>query len=401
MFRIFRRVLAALLTGWFAWTNIGVHTAPPVGSNEELNDLRHQLRYLERRVHAGLGAEMQKLFPEGSVFTHALYGLSWCGFAQRIPAADTLRVHALHEARWALAQIEKKEVQGRFPVAAEPKFGAFYCGWRNYLLGSIIVLDSTDEAERSLFDAYSAELEKVYLASPSPFIESYAGMSWPADNVVAIASLAEHERNASGRPYVVDRWLDQVKSRLDDRGLVPHAWDPYNNAEVEHARGCSQALMNVFLPGIDSAFATEQFDLFREHFFMERFGIPLVREYPKGVVGMGDVDSGPVILGAGCAATIVGAGACRGNRDLFHAGEFDHTMEGFGLVTGVDNKRFIFGTLPIADLFIAWSRSMSSDDVAPPPPGFKRFHLWSLLAVVLLWSPTWFSALRKRAARQS
>lgn len=401
MFRIIRRVLAALLTCWFVWTNIGVHTAPRIGAQEERDDLLRQLRYLERQVHSGLGEEMQKLFPEGSVFTYALYGLAWCGYAEGMAVDDSLRMHALAEARWALASIERKEVQGRFPVAAEPKFGAFYCGWRNYLLGSIITLDPSVDAEQGSFDAYSAELEKAYEASASPFLESYAGMAWPADNVVAIASLAVHDQQASENAPVIARWVEQVQARLDARGMVPHAWDPYHDKQLEHARGCSQALMNVFMPTIDAAFATQQFERFREHFFMERFGVPLVREYPKGVIGLGNVDSGPVIFGGGCAATIVGAGTCRKNRDIFHATEFDHTVEGFGLVTGRDDKRFIFGALPIADLFIAWTRSMSMDQTGGEPPGFRRFHLWSLLAVVLLWSPTWFGFLRRRVDRKT
>lgn len=399
MSKIVRRLFAFLLTCWFVWTNIGVHTAP-VGEEEESQDLLRQLQFLERRVHRGLGEDMQKIFPEGNVFTHALYGLGWCGYAQRIGISDTLREHALKEARWALAQIEKKEVQGLFPGAAELKFGVFYCGWRNYLLGSIIASGSADEDEHALFNAYSTELAKFFAASSSPFIESYPGMAWPADNVVAVASLAIHDRHAATRSPVIARWLEQVKLRLDQRGLVPHAWDPDRDEQWEHGRGCSQALINTLLPGIDQEFARQQFDLFREHFFMERLGIPLVREYPKGVVGMGDVDSGPVILGAGFAATIVGAGACRVNQDVLHAAEFDHTVEGFGLVTGTTDKRFLFGVLPIADLFIAWTRSMPTNEMAPAGLGFKRFHAWSLLAVILLWSPTWIGLFRRRLRSQ-
>jgi|GEM_PF-3367050 hypothetical protein len=52
---------------------------------------------------------------------------------------------------------------------------------------------------------------------------------------------------------------------------------------------------------------------------MERSGVPLVRDHSKGINGWGDVDTGPVILGAGCVSSIVGATACRLNGDVFHA----------------------------------------------------------------------------------
>lgn len=396
--RLIRRLFASLFTGWLLWVNCAVHTAPRVGSEEELDELRGQLRFLEGRVHDGLGDEMQKLFPEGSVYTHALYGLAWCGYVRRISASDSVHTHALLEARWALSQIEQYEVQGRFPVAAEPKFGTFYCGWHSYLLGSIVALGAATVREQELLDLYSAELDTAFANSTSPFMESYSGMAWPADNVVAMASLAMHERIRPGaHKAVIDRWLMQVAKRYDERGMIPHAWDPFTDRQQEHARGCSQALINAFLPMIDSTLAREQFELFRQHFFMERFSVPLVREYPKGIRGWGDVDSGPVILGAGCAASIVGAAACRLNGDVFHAQEVDATVEGFGLVLGDERKRFVLGALPIADLFIAWGRSMPAPERTGPMPGFMRFHLWSGLGLILLWSPWWVAVLRRRS----
>lgn len=396
MFRILRRVLASLLTSWLVWTNIALHTAPPIGDERELQELRRQLSFLEDRVHRGLGADMQMLFPEGSVFTHALYGLAWCGYAQRIQGSDTLRSHALREARWAMSQIEREEVQGRFPVAAEPKFGAFYCGWRNFLLGSILAFGSGTSDEIGRYEVYSAELENAYSRSESPFLESYTNMAWPADNAVAVASLAQHGRFCGTESSVIPDWLERVKLCLDERGMVPHSWDVNQLRTGESARGSSQALMSIFLHGIDSTFAAQQFGLFKENFFMERFGVPLVREYPKGVKGVGDVDSGPVLLGAGFAATIVASGACRVNRDVFHAIEFDSTVEGFGLVTEGKSKRYIFGAMPIADLFIAWGRSMNGKEAQLTKPGFKRFHLWSILAVLLIWSPTCIRLFRRR-----
>ncbi|MCC7502435.1 MAG: hypothetical protein IT229_07885 [Flavobacteriales bacterium] len=389
----FRRTLFALcllVSVLLAWTNLAVHQAPPTGSDDERMALVAQLRYLEGRVHAGLGEEMQQLFPEGSAFTHALYGLAWCGLVQGSETDDTLREHAAREARWALKQLDRPEEQGRFPVSAEPKFGVFYCGWRNLLLGSILELGAADTVELIAFDRNSAALSDAFARSGSPYLESYVGMAWPADATVAMASLALHQRLRGGaHQQVIDRWVAQVHDHLDANGSMPHAWDPYHDRSLTDARGSSQGLINTFLPEINEALAHEQFGRFRDAFFMERLGVPAVSEYPQGTFGWGDVDSGPLILGAGPAATIVGSAACRVNGDEFHAQEFAASVHGFGFVIGGERKRYLFGALPIADLFIAWGRSMPSAQ-ATESPGFKRFHLWSVLALVVMWGPWWF-----------
>lgn len=145
-------------------------------------------------------------------------------------------------------------------------------------------------------------------------------MAWPVDNAVVLASMCvQDELRGRGSNQVVARWVAQVRARLDIRGSIPHAWDPATGTQGEHTRGYPQALINAFLPLMDSTLAQEHYQLFRTSFFMERSGVPLVREYPTGISGWGDVDPGPVIMGAGCAASILGAAACRANGDLFYA----------------------------------------------------------------------------------
>src|SRR6187551_765134 len=66
----------------------------------ELNtDVLKQLAFLEKKMHSGAAEDMQKIYPEGFVFMHALYGLSWCEVAD-----VTQRKSALHEE--ALAEIQ-------------------------------------------------------------------------------------------------------------------------------------------------------------------------------------------------------------------------------------------------------------------------------------------------------
>lgn len=400
---IFYRVTILLLTAWLAVVNVGIYQAPAIGSAKEGKEVMAELRYLEKQVHEGLGDRMQALFPEGSAFTYALYGSAWCGYAER--AVDTaITRHALKEAEWAYARMDDPMLKGRFPTVMEPRYGAFYAGWRNYLLARIIAISGPEPSLALLgeFDRQSAELKLAYARSESPFLSSYDGMAWPADNVVAVASLALHQRLRQGMPdNVLARWLRQTAARLDKHGCIPHAWDPLLDLPVQEARGSSQSLINCFLATIDPTFARVQFDRYRELFLDTRLGIPMIREFASGTNGSGDVDSGPVIFGAGSSATIVGPGAFRMNMDVMNGARLDASIEAFGMPIGTENKRYIFGSLPIADLFIVWTRTMNSaSGIAASRPSFAAFHAWSVLLASLCWAPIALHRWKRRCRIQ-
>jgi hypothetical protein len=391
-----------ILTVYVVLANCFVYgVAAPDKSHQEAS-LNAQLGYLQPLMHAGLGARMQAWFPEGNAFSHALYGLSQCACSLRSIDAQAKK-DALDEAMWSYRALDSDEVRGPFPKVMEPHCGVFYAGWRNYLLARIIEASGVgvDASLRAEFDSLSAELALAYAGSSSPFLASYDGLAWPADNVVAMASLSLHDRLNGGRERVlIEQWLGQVRHRMDTSGLVPHAWDPLNDAVLEGPRGSSQSLMNCFWPVIDSAMAADQVERYRRRFFGSRLGVPMVREYPKGSSGVGDVDSGPVILGIGSSAMIVAPGAFRMNDDPSRAYALDRSIEGWGVAFGADRKRFAFGLMPIADLFILWTRSMPSDPMIHVAAGsFMAMHLWSVLVLFILWLPITLPLMAKRFRR--
>src|SRR5690606_21723034 len=166
--------------------------------------------------------------------------------------------------------------------------------------------------------------------------------------------LAAAARHAAAPRYAdtVRRWLDKVRRRLDPRtGLIPHRADAETGAPAEMARGSSQSLIHRFLPDIDPAFAREQYLRFREHHLAFPLGLgPAVREYPHGVDGAGDVDSGPLLLGVSLSATTVALGAAQVNGDASLARALANYGELAGLPIGTPwTKRYAFGLLPIGD----------------------------------------------------
>lgn len=396
-------ILVVLFTILLLVINTGVRDVPQPGSSNERAGISAQLAYLRPHMATGLPARMQQLFPEGCMFTHALYALTLCRMAS---TEDENREVLLAEAISSYRALDRAEVKAPFPKTMIPAHGVFYAGWRNHLLAAIIEAHGdrrVDDGLMAEFDRQTQELVDAYAGSASPFLQSYQGMAWPADNVVAMSSVAMHQRLRSSRyGDVISTWLGRVIERGDTSGLIPHAWDPVMDVMQEGPRGSSQSLMNCFLQEIDRGLAAKQFGLYRSHFLDTVMGVPMVREYPKGAYGVGDVDSGPVIFGAGSSATIVGPGAFRRNGDPANAFVLDAVIEGFGFAYGHEHKRYVAGVMPVADLFICWTRSMSLDGPAGAyDPSFAAFHGWSVFWLLVLWAPIGWSILRRKVPRKT
>ncbi|MBL7981615.1 MAG: hypothetical protein JNL52_07360 [Flavobacteriales bacterium] len=385
------------------WVNVAIHRTSFPESAEEQHHVKALLADLRPKVRAGLAERMQQWFPEGAPFTYALYGLSQCELAARTIGSE--RVVALREARWSLGQLASDKVKGRFPMLLPPDHGAFLAGWTAFLHGRLLQVTPAAELSKedsAQFRTRCDRIAQTFMEHGSPFIPSYNGMAWPADAAVCAAALSLHDsRFPVAYKNVLTWWVKEATQRVDVRGMLPHEWDPESDALLQSARGSSMALMTILLPMIDPAFAADQFARFRLYFFKELFGVPTVGEHPNGVGGAGDIDSGPLLLGIGPAATIVAAGSCRLNADGFHAFEFTSTVDAFGMITGAERRNYLLGGMPIADLFIAWVRSIPAEvQTLQRPPRFLRFHAWSLLLLGIVLCPLIFRRLAGRGREQ-
>jgi hypothetical protein len=123
--------------------------------------------------------------------------------------------------------------------------------------------------------------------------------------------------------------------------------------------------MLCFLPEIDQQYALEKYELYQKYFSDYRLGLPGIREYPINQPNAGgDIDSGPVVLGIGGAASIVGV------RAMATQSKFQNnatstallaTLEGLLIPTQKgEERRFLFGKLPILDIFLTWTAGNSS-----------------------------------------
>lgn len=345
---------------------------PELPTESHLNTLKKDIR--TRNV----ADEMQNYFPEGFVFSYALYGLIWLEYATQ---HKEIKFKALQEADFALAQLVSEKGKSTFVPDLPLSRGVFYRGWVNYVRAKRLGLSKSLDVEELFFK----ECDSIYLAyrkSEHPYLESYPRMKWPADNMLAIASLALHDRMYKPKYTVyIKKWLRRVNERLDSSTqLIPHNQTEGTGALT--ARGSSQALITAILQDIDSNLAEKYYRSYIKQFSIQWFGLPFMREFRDGR-SIGDIDSGPVIFGIGAVSSVV----VLKSSALHHKSDFwarRAVIETFSLpITFNGETRYLLGQMPMLDLFLTWVQLNPKSAKSSYP--FMGFHFVSLFLMAVIF----------------
>lgn len=372
--------------------------------------IAQQLNYIETEIHDGADEKMQEKFPEGYVFMNSLYGLTWCEFSLQNKNDVTLRTKALKEALFALGNLESDQAKKTYSAVIKPKYGIFYQGWTNYLRAKILLLSSAKMPDTVLheFNSVCNEIEVSFKESRTPYLESYLGSSWPADMFPAIASLKIHDKLFPARyGSTIKLFLKKLKQHTDMHRLIPHKTHYVSGASIENARGSSQSLIIRLLAEIDASAAMGEYKHYREIFADQFFGLNLIREYPETSMDPRDADSGPIIFGYGGAATVVSIAASKALGDKLAADQLSASIESIGFpITNNAKKKFVFGSMPMADAFIAWSYATpnyANTGINIRHKDIKasnKFHYFSGIVLLLLIIPEiLFNRLNKKKSR--
>ena len=361
-----------------------------------------QLNYLNNQLHKGADLKMQGIFPEGYVYMNALYGLTWCEIALQNQQNIIQNKLAVKEALFALNNLQSDRAQRNFSKELKPQFGIFYQGWVNYLRGKILLLEANGASDTSVKNNFlfaCSSINSILSNSKTPFLESYPGASWPADMMPAIISLSIHDKLFPPKYQATSNWfINEIKKRIViNTELIPHRVDSNTGSTIENARGSSEGISLRLLAEIDTSLALELYKNYKIQFAGHVIGLAIIREFQSSSKGSGDIDSGPVIFGAGSAATIVGIAASRALGDNQAANELSAAVETIGISFSYGNqKSILFGRMPIADAFIAWSNSTPSyinPNSSLPTIRNNRgnnFHLISAFILFLIFLPEIF-----------
>ena len=378
-------MLYLLLLGMLIYVNVISFTTLPIGESRQVDILR-RLVFLEHAIKDGTALQtMQYIFPEGACFLVTLYGLTWANLARAYPDDEDLFQKAVAEIHHALMIQES-------PLAVSPfrdtqvLRGIFWMGQRNLLLGRYLAL--LPESERpvdmqSEFHRNSKDIMTAFINSPIHHVDTYPQECWPADNIAALASLSIHDA-LFGTEYSIayEAWKEWTLQNLDPMtDMAPGEVSVYDGSILQPARGCAASWSLALLAEIDPDFSEAQYALYREQFGIQRMGFLMFREFPEGSGLRGDVDSGPIVWGAGSAATGIGLAAAMANDDLEMAADIHRIsmMFGFPLVLPGRNglsKRFLLGQFPIGDAFLAWGLSCGSPESMMLPDSGIAFTLW-------------------------
>jgi hypothetical protein len=253
-------------------------------------------------------------------------GFSYFGYACADMAKHdaAIREEALAEMRWLIEALQTPRMSGfEAPHFGEP-FGTNQIHVAVFVHGHFLSLAmryrevSGDTRYDALIHRVAAALVKEYAASGQGILRSYRDMYWLTDNFPALSALSRYDRvfhrdtSAAGKKFV-----QSVRAHYLDKnnGMFCTYVDPVNSAQLEGARGVSMMYGLQFLRDFDAKFASQQYRLAKELLVEDVLGFSAVREFPKGTTGRADVDSGPLILGAGPSASGFAIAAAAVNGD--------------------------------------------------------------------------------------
>lgn len=362
-------VAGAARTAWYA-------VGPPTAHGR----LAAQVAWLNEQVAGSAPDRMQQLFPEGEVFTVGLTTLATARAAEGSSGAERARL--TEEVTAGVTRLEASDVVDGYGQAGGLEHGVFVAGWQ--LHGRIALARLTQEPrDREAAVTAARRILTASELSDRPFLESYPSQIWPVDTIVAMAAVADVNREI-GVPHadeVLARWSARARAHSSD-DLLPHQLDPAGQV-LDGPRGSSGALALSFLPSIDADWSRAAWAEFQRRFVTRTLGAVGIREFTQGSHRDGDVDSGPLLCGVSLSASAVGVAAARANGDSELATHLVRQAEIAGVpIEYAGQRRYALGLLPVGDAFLAWARSVPIGSSGEAPRDSPR-PMWSL------WMAPW------------
>ena len=180
-------------------------------------------------------------------------------------------------------------------------------------------LISGDGRYDNLHDRVSLLLRRALTELSGRPLASYPAYTWYFDTIMALLSIKLYDR-AHGLAQtgpLVDQHFEWLQSHATDIGTgLPVAY------KGGLPRGCDLSIQICLLQQLDSRTAQRVYADYVRHHWVNFGFIAGFSEWPKwkGRASMGDIDSGPLILGIGPTATGVGVGAAKAVGDAKRLG---------------------------------------------------------------------------------
>jgi hypothetical protein len=328
--------------------------------------VREQVKWLSTTLDDQDAAAAEHTFPEGALFLWEFWGLGLENIAEQTREPGDVE-RAAKEVRRVLPKLDALLTHTPFKGEkdAAVRGGVIWFGGQNLLRGRLVMITgggSADEVKR--FHRDSAVLARAFAASPAGLLPSFAGLTWPVDNLFALESLKVHDA-LYGTKYFAPAWAKHARmmDAVTLKSGLPASFVSLDGRAKDVPRGCALSWTLMVLPRLDPVRAKALWAAYKRSFFSCGAVPCLVREYPPGVARKGDVDSGPIIGGYGVAATAFALGAARANEDTTTAWKLEATGELVGAaVMDGSGKRYLGGAVPFVDVLSLYVRTVPLGD---------------------------------------
>jgi|SRR6476661_835384 len=315
------------------------------------DELRLKANYLARiiRTPADQPSELTELGNENPEW--ALFSLSYSvyAFTNMAQLDSRFRPEAAECTELAIGKMLKGPILQAFrdpdvSEGADTISSVLYLGHLNLMLGCHRLLNPTSPY-RVLHDSLSAALHRRLAAAPNHCLHSYPGGVWVPDNTVALASLQLHS-DLTGSPYQAfcRQWVAYARQHLSDprTGLLLSK-PATRHQQAEEPRGSHLGWSIFFLYRFDAAYAAEQYRRYQQHFSTNFGPIQLYRERAGDYeTSIGDIDSGPLVLGFSIPANAFAFGNAVALRDWRNAQRLRRVIS-IGSRTITDNNELHYG----------------------------------------------------------
>lgn len=259
-------------------------------------------------------------------------GVSYLGYACANLAKydETSRKEALKEMRWLIDAVQTPRLSGFVTEHFGEPFGKGEFKAAVFVHGHFLNLAmryreiTGDKRYDEVVHRVAEGLAKEFESTDQTILRSYKDMWWVTDNMPALSALAAYDRVFhADHSKIRQRFIESLKTYyLDKRtGMFCTYISPPNHQQIGGPRGISMMYGLQFLGDVDADFAKQQYALSKRYLIRTGLGFAAVREYPEGVKGTGDVDSGPLIFGLGPSASGFGIAAAAMMSDWETAGQ--------------------------------------------------------------------------------
>ncbi len=355
-------VLGMELSWLFSLAMLGDRSSPEYSKWE----VEAQRRSIQRRLRDPL-YYVQRVAPsdgEMSVYISCYYGYSIVNIALLYKRDEAFKKEARRELLELLilaeAASKKAPLNTESYSKLRPAGGIIPAGNTNLLRAGYLMIGGKDPEVAAAFHENSKLLLDAFTNSPVPFLESAPKMYWPIDNCAGLESLRLHDK-LFGTSYskACNRAKEFLQTHVDPENGMMNIQVDKSGLRLDVPRGCGLSWQIALMQGFAPALNKSQYQLYKQNWFMPLCGMYAIREWWPGQEKMSLIPAGPVVAGAGWAATGLGIGAAHISNDL----------DGFiGLLRGLEllgfpclnlrgEKYYCGGLFLVADIMALWVKT--------------------------------------------